>query len=132
MRQLNIYVLKLLYKNLSPGAWSNSALKKYSIQSFTTYLAAPSATVDDGPFAAFAYPNCHGFHQPAAGGCSVAGFLVNMQAAKTVRAMVAVGTACALRNNDAAAVFAGEHFAAGVCFVISFFKAFAFVFTVHG
>ena len=63
---------------------------------------------------------------------SVAGSLVDVQAAKTVRAMVAVGTACALRNNDAAAVFAGEHFAAGVCFVISFFKAFAFVFTVHG
>ena len=64
-----------------------------------------------------------GSQQPAAGGCSVAGSLVDVQAAKTVRAMVAVGTACALRNNNAAAVFAGEHFAAGVCFVISFFKA---------
>ena len=82
--------------------------------------------------AAFAHPNCHRFHQSAAGGCSVAGFLVNMQAAKAVRAMVAVGTACTRRNNDVAAVFAGEYFAAGVGFVISFFKALAFVFTVHG
>ena len=53
-------------------------------------FAAEAAAVDDGPLAAFAYPDCHRLHNAAAVGGAVAGFFVHMKTGQAVGAMVAV------------------------------------------
>ena len=55
-----------------------------------TKLSAAFAAVDDGPLAAFAYPDGHRLHDAAAVGGTVAGFFVHMKAGQAVGAMVAV------------------------------------------
>lgn len=55
-----------------------------------TKLSAAFAAVDDGPLAAFAYPDRHRLHDAAAVGGTVAGFFVHMKAGQAVGAMVAV------------------------------------------
>lgn len=92
---------------------------------------AAAAAMDDCPLAVFAHPNRDGVHNSAAVGLAVAGFNVNVQAAKAVWAMVAVVAARTLRNYLAPADLAGENLLAGVVFVVAFFKFFLFVFAVH-
>ena len=55
-----------------------------------TELSAAFAAVDDGPLAAFAYPDRHQLHDAAAVGGTVAGFFVHMKTGQAVGAMVAV------------------------------------------
>jgi hypothetical protein len=46
--------------------------------------------VDDGPLAAFAYPDGYRLHDAAAVGGTVAGFFVHIKAGQAVGTMVAV------------------------------------------
>jgi len=78
--------------------------------------------VDDGPLAAFAYPDGHRLHDAAAVGGTVAGLFVHMKAGQAVGAMVAVVAACILRGADPSADFAGKGVVAGVCLIVTFFQ----------
>ena len=70
-------------------------------------------------------------HNAAAVGCTVARLNVNMQTGQTVRAVVAVIGSGRLRRDEPSADTAGKAVAAGVCPVISLFKGFSFIFSVH-
>ena len=54
-----------------------------------------------------------------------------MQAAQTVRAMVAVVAAGVLRRAEPAAYLAGESVGAGMGLIVTFFKGSAFILAVH-
>ena len=95
-------------------------------------LSAAFAAVDDGPLAAFAYPDGHRLHDAAAVGGTVAGLFVHMKAGQAVGAMVAVVAPCILRGADPSADLAGKGIVAGVGLIVTFFKGLTFVFTIHG
>ena len=93
--------------------------------------AAAFAAVDDRPLAALSHPDGHGFHDPAAVGRAVAGVNIDMQAREAIGAMVPVVRAGVFRDDGPAADLADEGVAAGVGFIVVFFKGFAFVFAIH-
>ena len=81
--------------------------------------------MDDRPLAALAHPYGDRLHNAAAVRFPVAGLDVHMQAAQTVRAMVAVIAAGVLRCAEPAAYLAGESVGAGVGLIVTFFKGFS-------
>ena len=87
-----------------------------------TELSAAFAAVDDGPFAALAYPDGHRLHDAAAVGGAVAGFFVHMKAGQAIGTMVAVVAADILRGTDPSADFAGKGIVAGVGLIVTFSK----------
>ena len=94
-------------------------------------LPAAFAAVDNCPFAAFAHPDGNRLHDAAAVGCAVARLFVYMKTRQAVGAMVAVPTARILRRTQPTADFAGKAVSTIMGFIVTFFKSFAFVFTVH-
>ena len=54
-----------------------------------------------------------------------------MQAIEAIGAVVAVIASCLLGGSESPADLAGKGFRTGVCFIISFFKSFSFVFPIH-
>ena len=94
-------------------------------------FSAPLTAVDDGPLAALAHPHGHRFHHAAAVRFPVTRFNVHMEAAEAVGTVVAVVAGRALWGHQPATDLAGEAVAAWMSFVISFFKLFTFVFSVH-
>ena len=62
----------------------------------------------------------------------VAGFDIDVKAAKTVRAVIAVIRPGIFRGDRPTAYLTGKAVSARVCFIVSFFKCSPLVFTVHG
>ena len=87
--------------------------------------------MDDGPLAVLSYPDRNGFHDSAAVGFQVYRFDVQMQAVQAIGTVVAVIASRLLWGTETAADLAGKGIRTGVCFIVTFFKSFSFVFPIH-
>lgn len=94
--------------------------------------SAAAAAVYDRPLAVFPYPDGNRLHDPSAAALPVAGFDIDVKAAKTVRAVIAVIRPGIFRGDRPTAYLTGKAVSARVCFIVSFFKCSPLVFTVHG
>ena len=88
--------------------------------------------MNDSPFPAFAHPDGNRLHNPAAITFPVAGFNIHVKAAQAIGAMVAMITAGAFRCAKSSADLAGKAVLASMCFILTLFKGFAFIFAIHG
>jgi hypothetical protein len=95
-------------------------------------MSASFAAVYQCPFARFPHPYGNRLHNAAAVRRAVTRLIIQMQAGKTVRAVVAVVAACSAGGDEPAADFASERICAGVRFIIIFIVFFPLVFTIHG
>lgn len=96
-----------------------------------THLPALAAAVYDRPLAVFSNPYCHRLHIAAAVRSAVSRLDIHMQACQTVRAVVSVLTARAVRDYLPPANLTYKAFIAGMIFVISFFKCFSLIFPIQ-
>lgn len=102
---------------------------RYSIGAEFSTTAAP---VNNRPFISLAYPHGNRLHMPAAIGSSVAWFLINMQAAQTIRAMISVTGSGVFRGHQPPTYLAHKAIVAGMGFIISFLVQFFLIFSVQG
>ena len=76
--------------------------------SVASEYAAGSATVNEGPFAAFAHPDGDRIHHPAAPGISITRNFVEMNAMQALGTMISLARADSADRNSEAAMTTSE------------------------
>lgn len=87
--------------------------------------------MNDGPLAAFPYPDGYRLHDPAAVRFPVARLYVHMEVGKTVRTMISVAATGIFWCHESAADLACEGVIADMSFVVTFFIHFSLIFTIQ-